>query len=103
MWNLKNKINEQTKQKQTYRYREQTGGCQMGGMREDWMKKVKRLRSTKWQLQNSHGDVKYSVENTVINVVITVYGARWVWVVEILGGSLCKIYDYLTTTLCTSN
>ena len=31
LWNLKNKINEQTKQKQTHRYREQTDGCQMGG------------------------------------------------------------------------
>ena len=28
MWNLKNKINEQTKQKQTYKYREQTCSCQ---------------------------------------------------------------------------
>jgi len=27
MWNLKNKTNEQTKQKQTHRYREQTGDC----------------------------------------------------------------------------
>ena len=31
MWNLKNKINEQTKLKQIHRYREQTGGCQKGG------------------------------------------------------------------------
>ena len=30
MWNLNNKTNEQTKQKQTHRYREQTGGCQKG-------------------------------------------------------------------------
>ena len=28
MCNLKNKVNEQTKQKQTHRYREQSGGCQ---------------------------------------------------------------------------
>ena len=88
MWNLKNKINEQTKQKQTYRYREQTGGCQMGGMREDWMKKVKRLRSTKWQLQNSHGDVKYGVGNGV-NIVVTMYDARWVR--ELLGRSFCRL------------
>ena len=27
MWNLKNNTNEQTKQKQTPRYREQTDGC----------------------------------------------------------------------------
>ena len=32
MCNLKNKTNEQTtKQKQSHRYREQTGGCQRGG------------------------------------------------------------------------
>ena len=30
MWNLKDKTNEQTKQKQTHRYREQTGDCQVG-------------------------------------------------------------------------
>ena len=42
------------------------------------MKKVKGLRSTNWQLQNSHGGgVKYSLENTVHNIVITVYGVRW--------------------------
>ena len=35
------------------------------------MKKVKGLRSTNWQLQNSHGDVKYSIGNIVNNVVIT--------------------------------
>ena len=29
MWNLENKINEQTKQKHL-RYKEQTDGCQMG-------------------------------------------------------------------------
>ena len=31
MWNLKNKLNEQTKLKQTHRYREQTHGCQREG------------------------------------------------------------------------
>ena len=31
MWKLKNKINEQTKQKLTHRYREQTDGCQLRG------------------------------------------------------------------------
>ena len=30
MWNLKNKINTHTKQKQTHTYREQIDGCQMG-------------------------------------------------------------------------
>ena len=30
MWNLKNKINEQTELKQAHRHREQTDGCQRG-------------------------------------------------------------------------
>ena len=30
-WNLKNNINEQTKQKQTHRYREENDGCQREG------------------------------------------------------------------------
>ena len=34
MWNLKNKINEQAKQKRTQRYREHFGSCQLeGGLR----------------------------------------------------------------------
>ena len=37
---------------------------------------VKRLRNTKWSLQNSHGDVKYSIGNIVNSIVITRYGAR---------------------------
>ena len=32
---------------------------------------MKGLRSTDWQLQNSHGDVNYSVGNIVSNTVIT--------------------------------
>ena len=39
---------------------------------------MKGLKSTNWQLQSSHGDVKYSVGNVVNNVLITMYGARWV-------------------------
>ena len=42
------------------------------------MKKVEEVRSTDWQLQNSHEDVKYSVGNTVNNIVITMHGARLV-------------------------
>ena len=61
--------------------------------------KCKGLRSTSWQLQNSHRDVKYSTRNVVNNTVITMYGARWV--PEIMRGSLCKIYDCLNTLLYT--
>ena len=48
-----------------------------------------------------HRGVKYSRENTVNHITITLYGARWV--LKISGGSLCKVYDRLTTMLCTSN
>ena len=43
-----------------------------------WVKKVKGFRSTDWLLQNSHRDVKYSTGNIVNNILITMYGARWV-------------------------
>ena len=46
--------NRQTKWKQTHRDRERTGGCQRGGGLEDWVSEVKGLRSTNWQLHNSH-------------------------------------------------
>lgn len=36
--------------------------------------KINELRSIHWQLKNSRGDIKYSIENTVANIVITVYG-----------------------------
>ena len=43
-----------------------------------WVTKVKGLRSTSLLLQNSHGDVKYSIGNIVNNILITMYGVRWV-------------------------
>ena len=48
------------------------------------MKDVKGLRSTNWQLKNSHRDVKYDIENITNNFVKTMYGAKWV--VELSGG-----------------
>ena len=42
------------------------------------MKKLKRIGVEDWWLQNSDGNVEHSTENTVNNIVITVYGARWV-------------------------
>ena len=71
------------------------GGWWIGGMGE----KVKGLRSTDWELQNSHGDVKYSLGNIVNNIVITMYGARWV--LDLFGGPFCKLYKYLTAMLFT--
>ena len=45
------------------------------------------------------GHVKYSIGNTVNNMVITVYGIRWI--VDLSGGSLRKLYKCLTTILYT--
>ena len=51
------------------------------------MKKVKEIRSPNWKIQNSCGDVKYSIGNMVNNIVITMYDAgcvlelsAWGWV-----------------------
>ena len=52
------------------RHREQADGCQRAGALGDWVKKVKGLRSTDWQLQNTHRDVKYSIGNIVNNIII---------------------------------
>ena len=60
-----------------------------------WVKKVKGLRRTNWQLQNSHRDGKYSIGNIVNNIVITMYSARCV--LNLLGRSLHKLYECLTT------
>ena len=46
----------------------------MGG----WVKKVRGLGWTNWYLQNSQMDVKYNIRTVVNNIVITIYGARWV-------------------------
>ena len=50
----------------------------MGKGLGDWVKEVKGLRRTDWQSQDSHGNVKYLTGNIVDNIVITMYGVRWV-------------------------
>ena len=80
-------------------YRKQTVDCQRGGSSRDQVKKVKGLRSTNWWLQNSHGNVGYGMENTVKNIVITMYGARWV--LEILVVTFYKVYHCLATMVYT--
>ena len=42
------------------------------------MNRMKGLRSTGSSLQNSHGDEECRIGNIVIDIVRTVYGARWV-------------------------
>ena len=54
----------------------------------DSMKSMKGFRSIYWQLQNSHGDLKHNIGDTVSNTVITVYGA---WqILEIPGENFIK-------------
>ena len=69
MWDLMNKINKQNRNRPIDR--EQTDSCWVGRKLEGWVKKVKGLRSTNLQLQNSHRDVQYSIGNIVNNVLIT--------------------------------
>ena len=61
----KKKPSKQEEQRQNHGYRQHFNGCQMrrrcGRMGEE----VRGLRSTNRQLQNSHGDVKYSTGNGV--------------------------------------
>ena len=70
MWNLKNKMNEQTKQKQTHRHREQTEGCRWEGdwglvekgegikkytlvvMKQPWGCKVQHREYSQWHCNN---------------------------------------------------
>lgn len=56
-----------------------------------WVRKAKGLRSTGAQLQNSPGDVKNSIGNTINNTVIIV----WCQVgTGNIRGALLKVYDY---------
>ena len=70
MWNLKNKMNKEnrhglidTENKLIIARWGEVG--RLGG-------KVKELRSTDWQLQNSHGNIKYNIGNMSNNIVITI-------------------------------
>ena len=67
----KSKINKQAEQKRTHRYGEHINGCQMGGGFGEWAKMVKGLTSTNWFLQNTDGDVKYSIDNVVNSLITT--------------------------------
>ena len=62
--NIKNKLSKLEEQRQNHGYGEHIDGCQMGkgcgGMGEEL-----RGLSTNRQLQNSHGEVGYSIENGV--------------------------------------
>ena len=57
---LKNKLSKQ-EQKLNHRYGDHLEGYQLGEGGGRRREKVQGLRSTNWQLQNSRGDVKYSI------------------------------------------
>ena len=78
MWNLKNK-HKNNIETNSQMLREQSDGCLMGGGWEGRVTKVKGFSSPDWQLQNRHGDVKFSISYIVNNTVITMDGARWYW------------------------
>lgn len=66
----------------------------MGG---GWKDELKRGRDSEVQsasYKNSCGDIKYSTESTVNNIVITTHGVRWV--LDLTGWSFRKLYKYLT-------
>ena len=73
MWNLRNNIKEQTRQKQDSENKLMISRWEGVG----W----KRGRDYDVQItwnKNSHGNVKYNIGTIVSNIVITMYGARWV-------------------------
>lgn len=50
---------------------------------------LKGLTSINWQLQNRHGDIKYSIGNIVNNSLIAMYGVLWIR--DLSGWSLSKL------------
>ena len=93
MWDLRNKINEQTKQKhRLIDNSEQTEGCQMRKSR-----RIGEKGEGSKELQNNHADVKNNIVNIVSSTVMTMYDARWV--LEISGGLLCRLYNRQTVIL----
>ena len=52
---------------------------------------MKGLRRTNLLVQNSHGDVKYSIGNTDNHILITMYGV--IWAQDLRRRSLSKLYN----------
>ena len=75
VWYLKNKTNEQIKQKQSHRYRGQTGGFQKkggGGLG----KRGEGMKRHGLPVIKCHGDVIHSIRTIVNNIVIISCGDR---------------------------
>ena len=74
-------------------------GCQMGGTFGRMGEEVRGLRSTNWQSQSGHGDVKYSVGIRVAEELICMIHGReqrcvdclWEWGCWVKGGKGGKI------------
>ena len=96
-WNLKNKINNQTKHKKAHRHWEQTDDCQKRGgeWRGENGQGIKKYKLS--VIKNCRGDIKYSTQNTVSNIVITMCRVRWA--LDLLEWSLHKLYKCLITML----
>ena len=77
--NLKNKVSKQEEQRQNHGYREHFDGCQMGGTFGRMGEEVRGLRSTNWQSQSGHGDVKYSVGIRVAKELICMTHGHEQW------------------------
>ena len=68
--NLKNKLSKQEEQKQNHGYREHFDGCQMGGRGGGMGEEARALRSASRYLHNSHGDIMYSIGNSIVEELI---------------------------------
>ena len=62
------------------------------------MKQGDGIKSTNWWLHHRHKDVKHNIGNTVVNIAMTLYGARWV--LEISGETLCVCVYIYTVCVC---
>lgn len=71
MWNLKDNVKEQTKEKQTHAHREQADACR--GERGGWGKGAG-LTNTGCGCSTVKGEVTCSTGNVTSNIVTTLYG-----------------------------
>lgn len=59
----------------------QTDGCQV-----EECKKGEGIKKCYWQVQKSNEDKKYGIGNTVNNIIMIMYGVKWV--LETSGGTV---------------
>ena len=78
---LSSQSKNETKQTRTqnHGYEEHFDGCGMGGGCRRMSEEVRGLRSTNRELQNSHGDVKYSIGNGAAKELICMTHGHEQW------------------------